>query len=196
MDLPQIISSSTIKIKKYQRIKNVIKEHDEILGNEIDENEKFNEIKENMKFNIKFDQIDENHNVLIFKKNIMSFNIFFYFDWYPHVKHFVLIENDFDFIPVFQYLLEENAKFNARKWNIFIENKKINISFDNLFLRLISSELFLKSYFFSAKIKELNQCQTCEHFSKVFRFYEYYLCSYLLNNANNKLCKLYSKIKK
>jgi hypothetical protein len=116
-------------------------------------------------------KIDDEKNLMHFSTQVVvnikfKIRFLFYFDWYPHVQHFLILENDLDFARVIWYILKENAKSNARKWNIFLETQKMKMEFNEFLIYLISRNPDFQKYFISQKLAQKINCQNCQFMNK------------------------------
>jgi hypothetical protein len=110
-------------------------------------------------------KIDDKKNLIYFKK-VDSFSnfrlyILFYFDWFPHIQLFNLTGYDNDFAKVMWYILKENIKSNARKWNIFLEQTKIEMKFNEFLNYLVLNNEKFKSYFNTKEFFQNTKCYNC-----------------------------------
>jgi hypothetical protein len=104
-----------MKIYKYQTIKEIIEHH------------YFN-------FHYLIPEINDENNVLIIDyhwESVWDIYYFLYFDWYPHVKFGYFYENSMVLKDFFQMMKEVS---NDRKWDIFHNQKKINLELNTFIL--------------------------------------------------------------
>jgi hypothetical protein len=130
------------------------------------------------------DDIDENNNVFFlewFDFDTLSFqiSIFYYFDWFPHIQHFVIFNDDFDFVNVIQYLIKKEKESNSRKWNIFDDGKKRNITFLSFIHELISNYPALQKMVLMKNQRFEYDCKICNHYKNNQFIKDYMFCEKL-----------------
>jgi hypothetical protein len=181
-----IKNPTSIRIYKYvnistychQYIKNSTNNY--IRQVNIIEKEKIKELDED--YNLFAIQFTPNNNIYVRydeqKKefNFFKLNILFYYDWFPHIMRFLLLNSDPDFCQVIYFILKENEKINARKWNIFINQEKIEMTFNEVLLYLIQNHIHFQKYFLSKKEFELNNCNDCQNRKIIQISKKYSLC--------------------
>jgi predicted nucleotidyltransferase len=164
----------TIELVKFKNLKQVIES----------ENKKY--LQKNQKSminNENISQLDLNNHLIHYKNFVLRDNhinhfyidILFYYDWYPHILKIFFIDPDVDFCKVMYFLLNEFQKNNIQEWNIFEDNQKIEMTFNEFLLYLISNNKNFQRYFISKKQYQYFGCFNCNQ--KIIKISnEYYLC--------------------
>jgi hypothetical protein len=109
-----------------------------------------------------------NHNLFHFQilnNSNMNFriDILFYYDWFPHLADFILIPNNHQKnFKILYYLIFENQKPNARNWDLFDNNEKVEMIFNEFLIYLISKYKIFKKYFMTKEESDNLKCNQCK----------------------------------
>jgi hypothetical protein len=164
---------------------------------------KIRDIVEMYNYHQVLDQIADEKNVLIINnisKRKYEVCFFIYIDWFPHiaVDQTKIFNNGFQ-IEFFRLLEYISLQDDNRKWNIFENNKKVNLEFEDFIIQFVvknpNINLVLKNKFISEYLQDSFNCINCEFYSN-FKLGEYLICiENSLQNIwlgdNEKICKNY-----
>jgi Ser-tRNA(Ala) deacylase AlaX len=156
-----IIKYLSINLVKYQTIKEYCIQYNydskfRIFKNKID-----------------FSEIEENKNLIQIDSNLII-NVLLYFDWFPHIAHFQFHNNLFNYI--IYNILKENAKTNSRNWNIFEDQKKIELDFKEFLIMLAQKHSNIKNKFIIKNEFQKYYCQDCNDKNNLIKIKNKYFC--------------------
>jgi hypothetical protein len=99
--------------------------------------------------------------------NYYWLEILFYFDWFPHLADIIITQNDYTICQVLYYLIFENQKPNARNWDLFDNNEKVEMNFNEFLIYLISKYKNFQSHFLTKEDIIYFKCNNCSK-KKIF----------------------------
>jgi hypothetical protein len=183
--LMEINDSVTIQLFKYVIISDVCQNQYNTENSIIDMEKNKNQLRNN--YNLIAMNIYPNLNLM--KYFNMEFLI--YYGWFPHVAKILLTENDYDFCNLMYFIFQENQKRNFQ-WDIFENEIKIKMNFNQYLIYLINTYNRFRIYFLSDQQFERNKCQYCSNrkvlqISDEYRLCQNYKIDFNQNNIND-LC--------
>jgi hypothetical protein len=157
----------------------------------------------------KFDQIDDEKNILLIKKNFEDdgFQIvsFHYFDWFPHIYYQNFTYSSWmnfnnTLVQVIIQILQDNKLLNREfeiftiNWNYDNELIKSNLNFNEFFFKWITQNNNIKLHFLTEMKQKKYQCDFCK-FNLKTKIGNYLICNKNHPNIFHVECNNFRRIK-